>query len=92
MKRQLDCALCGRALPAGCRIDKRYCDQRCVKPAYYERHPEKRAQKLDKLRGTRTAVGLRTRRAESAPELVERVEAAQASTRQELGAVRERLA
>ena len=48
MKRRLDCAFCGRALPAGCRIDKRYCDQRCVELAYYDRHPEKRAQKLAK--------------------------------------------
>lgn len=92
MKRRLDCAWCGRALPAGCRIDKRYCDQRCVELAYYERHPDKRAQKLDKLRGTRTTAGLRTRRTESAPDLVERMEAAHASTRQELEAVQERLA
>lgn len=92
MKRRLDCALCGRALPTGCRIDKRYCDQRCVELAYYDRHPEKRAQKLAKLRGPRSAAALRTRQPEVGPALVERVEAAQASTRQELGAVRERLA
>lgn len=92
MKRRLDCAFCGRALPAGCRIDKRYCDQRCVELAYYDRHPEKRAQKLAKLRGPRNAAALRTHQPEVGPALVERVEAAQASTRQELGAVRERLA
>lgn len=92
MKRPLDCAWCGRALPAGCRIDKRYCDQRCVELAYYERHPDKRARKLAKLRGSRANTGLRARRPESAPELVARMEDAQASTRQELGAVRERLA
>ena len=60
--------------------------------ADYDRHPEKRAQKLAKLRGPRNAAALRTRRPEVGPALVERVEAAQASTRQELGAVRERLA
>jgi len=63
-----------------------------VELADYDRHPEKRAQKLAKLRGPRNAAALRTRRPEVGPALVERVEAAQASTRQELGAVRERLA
>lgn len=92
MKRRLDCALCGRALPAGCRIDKRYCDQRCVELAYYERHPEKRAQKLNKLRGARADARPQVKRLDGTPELLERVEAAHASTHRELGAFGERLA
>lgn len=92
MERRLDCVFCGRDLPAGCRMDKRYCDQRCVEQAYYQRHPEKRAQKLAKVRGLRVSTGMRTHRPESAPALVETVVNAQESTRQELAAVRERLA
>ena len=92
MERRLDCVFCGRDLPAGCRMDKRYCDQRCVEHAYYQRHPEKRAQKLAKVRGPRVSTGMRTHRPESAPALVETVVNAQESTRQELAAVRERLA
>lgn len=92
MKRRLDCAVCGRALPAGCRIDKRYCDQRCIELAYYDRHPEKRAQKVANLRGTRAASEARTRRPDVAPELVQRVEAAHASTSQAISALSERMA
>jgi chromosome segregation ATPase len=91
--RLLNCIYCGREIPPGYRRDKKYCDDRCIDLAYLDRHPDKRAKNLDKLRKLKgdAAAAQPGRRPASFADVIARMEEAQGATRRELATVQNSL-